>query len=82
MAERIEAIDIKKASIIALSDGGSKDVFPGAVLIVGKGKDVTEDDARFLIAGNRAEACGSGLKAERARAAKQAAGDKKDGDKK
>lgn len=71
MAEKIEAVDIKKASVIGLPEGGSKDVFPGAVLLVGKGRDISEDDARFLIAGKRAAACEPELKAERAKEAKR-----------
>lgn len=71
MAEKIEAIDIKKASVVGLAEGGSKDVFPGAVLLVGKGRDISEDDARFLVAGKRAEACDPGLKADRAKEAKR-----------
>jgi len=74
MAERIEAVDIKKATVIALGEGGSKDVFPGTVLIVGKQRDISEDDARFLIAGVRAESCDASLKAERQKQAKQAKG--------
>ncbi len=53
----MEAIKIKKPSIVGLQGGESKDVFPGDVLFVGKGQEVNEDDARYLVAGGRADEC-------------------------
>lgn len=65
----IEAIDIKKPTIVGTQGGGSKDVFPGDVLFVGKGADVSEDDARYLVAAGRAEECERSLRTERKKAA-------------
>lgn len=66
---QIEAIDIKKPTIVGLPGGGSMDVFPGDVLYVGKGQQVSEDDARYLVAAGRAEECKRELRAERKKAA-------------
>lgn len=53
----MEAVKIKKPSVIGLQGGGSRDVFPGDVIFVGKGQELSEDDGRYLIAGDRAEEC-------------------------
>lgn len=58
MAEQIEAVRVKRATTIGLQGGGHKDVFPGDILTVGKGQDVSDDDGRFLVAAKKADPCG------------------------
>lgn len=65
----IEAVDIKKPTIIGLQGGGSRDAFPGDVVFAGKGQEISEDDARYLVASGRAEECERSLRAERKKAA-------------
>jgi hypothetical protein len=51
------AIKITKPSIVGLQGGGSRDVFPGEVLYVGKGQELSEDDGRYMIGVGRAVEC-------------------------
>lgn len=54
----MEAVKIKRATVIGFQGGGSKDVAPGDVLTVGKGRtDLPEEDARYLVATGKAEEC-------------------------
>jgi|Wag4MinimDraft_13_1082653.scaffolds.fasta_scaffold02729_6 uncharacterized protein with PhoU and TrkA domain len=68
MAEKkttIDAVDIKRGTTIAQSSGGSYVARPGDVLITGR--DLSAEDARYLVASGKAVPCDPKLKAARAK---------------
>ncbi len=74
--KQITAVDIKRATTVALPTGGSNDVQKGAVLLVPN--EISQDDSRYLCAMGKAEPCDPKLKAERAKAALESEGKKDD----
>lgn len=64
--KKLFAIDIKRATTVAVPTGGSVEVLPGAVLLVPG--EVSGEDASYLIALGKGVACEPKLKAERAKA--------------
>ena len=69
--KKIQAVDINRATTVGSPLGGSTDVRPGDVVVVGS--EISEEDAGFLVASGLAESCDPALKVKREKEASKKA---------